>query len=115
MSSPEERNAEFAESRQNIINAAEDCKKPLPQSWYFRRAWDKGVLAKEMGFARVSPYYEDELREPYWLAGYDGIPFAPPMIVKQIQPGTRTPPRASELKASKIPVEQNQHAPCETA
>lgn len=88
MSSLEEKSAnskaDFAESRESIIAAAAIYNKPMPDSRYFKRAWNKGQLAKEQGFARVSPYYEDELREPYWLAGYDGIEFRPPMIVKQV-------------------------------
>lgn len=86
----------FSEARKKIIDAAAEYNQPLPASTYFKRAWDKGVVAREQGFARVCPYYEDELREPYWLAGYDGIPFAPPMIVKQIEPGAAVPARALE-------------------
>lgn len=39
------------------------------------RAHYAGGVAKERGFMRVSPYYEDELAESLWLAGFDGKKF----------------------------------------
>jgi hypothetical protein len=106
------RHTAFAEQREKIIAAAADYNQPLPDSTYFKRAYDKGARAQAIGLARVCPYYEDELREPYWMAGYDGIPFRPPMIVKQIQPGSPVPPRGSEL-GDGAAVQEHEHASCE--
>jgi hypothetical protein len=35
-------------------------------------AYRSGVRAKDMGWP-VCPYYEDEIRTPYWEAGYAGL------------------------------------------
>lgn len=36
------------------------------------QAYRRGRTAREQGFMRVSPYYEDAGRETAWFAGYDG-------------------------------------------
>lgn len=35
------------------------------------RWFNAGVLARERGFARVSPYYEDDHADLHFFAGYD--------------------------------------------
>ena len=37
-------------------------------------AWQKGLAAQQRGFWRLCPFCDDEIREMYWYAGYDGIP-----------------------------------------
>jgi ribosome modulation factor len=37
--------------------------------------YDAGRSARQKGFARVCPYYEEPKAEKYWLAGYDNIDF----------------------------------------
>jgi hypothetical protein len=94
--------AEFTEGRECIVAAAAILNKPLPPWQFFHGPWQKGVVAKEKGFARVSPYYEDELRTPYWLAGYDGIEFIPPVVPTAVKPleSAAIPERASTCPAS---------------
>jgi hypothetical protein len=36
------------------------------------KCWRRGQTAKENGFARISPYYEDAGADAAWFAGYDG-------------------------------------------
>lgn len=37
--------------------------------------WAKGENAREVGFERVSPYYENVEADLYWFAGFDGVSF----------------------------------------
>lgn len=37
--------------------------------------WAKGENAHEVGFERVSPYYENVEADLYWFAGFDGVSF----------------------------------------
>lgn len=73
----EEKVESYRISRELIARAVEQFQKALPAPMFFYEAWQKGIDARERGFARVSPYYEDNLREPYWLAGYDDLEFLP--------------------------------------
>lgn len=40
-----------------------------------RTAYDAGRKAKEHGWERLSPYYEDEVSDVYFFAGYDRLPY----------------------------------------
>ena len=44
----------------------------------FRRAYLAGQKARRMDWERVSPYYEDQIRTPYFYAGYDGLAWVLP-------------------------------------
>lgn len=91
MSSLAEKRSEFEKAREAIVAAAEFYGKQLPQWTYFRKAWQKGICARENGWERLSPYYEDELRTPYWLAGFDDLEFVPPMIPTAVRPLKQKP------------------------
>lgn len=39
-----------------------------------RRAYFRGQSARENGWVRVSPFYEDDGADMAWFAGYDGEP-----------------------------------------
>ena len=40
---------------------------------YLGHCWEQGVNAKECGFARVSPYYENIEADLFWFSGFDGL------------------------------------------
>ena len=39
------------------------------------RAFEKGKLAKQKGFMRISPFYEEKTLDEYFFRGYDGFKF----------------------------------------
>jgi len=38
-------------------------------------AWNRGKTDKSKGFVRVSPFYEDDVADYFWFAGWDGRTF----------------------------------------
>lgn len=38
-------------------------------------AYERGVHARKSGWERLSPYYEDEVSDVYFFAGYDGLKY----------------------------------------
>jgi hypothetical protein len=53
---------------------------------YLEHCWNKGVNAREVGFERVSPYYENVDADIYWFAGFDGMSFEAAMQIHSAQP-----------------------------
>lgn len=66
-----------------VPSAAVPVPEAVPQrhifpAGYFARlehCWVKGLNSREVGFARVSPYYENVEADLYWFAGFDGVSF----------------------------------------
>lgn len=72
----ESRNREHAKSSlATLIEAIDDIRRnsPVMPPEPRHKAWQAGKLAKERGFARVSPYYEDPEKDELFFQGYDGI------------------------------------------
>lgn len=76
-----------------------------------QKAFKAGQRAHFLGFERVSPYYEEQVCTPYWLAGYDGLEFILPEVEQrpaaeqraadhQSAPGSQLPSPASAASSS---------------
>jgi hypothetical protein len=80
----------FDRSRELIEQAL--ATKPDFACWeVFPHAFYEGVRARSLGMSGVSPYYEDDLRTPYWLAGYCNLEFVMPRVPEESSDG-RIPP-----------------------
>jgi hypothetical protein len=53
---------------------------------WLEHCWNKGANAREIGFERVSPYYEDIDADLYWFAGFDGMSFEAAIEIHHSQP-----------------------------
>lgn len=42
-------------------------------AFHMREAFNSGVKAKRCGWFRISPFSNDQMRDVYFFAGYDGM------------------------------------------
>ncbi len=59
---------------------------PAGRLAYLEHCWNQGCNAREIGFARVSPYYEDFEADFYWFAGYGAMSFEAAMQIHSGSP-----------------------------
>lgn len=80
---------EFDLARKDIQAAMAYLRGALPNPQHFVDAYKAGMKAKKNGWSRTSPYYEDNLRTPYWLAGFDGLELVSPFAELSVDPAAK--------------------------